>query len=141
MPLLDHFHPPLSVSRTWTAFYTHWAAALHDELNRVLPARFLAEMVVRTGPYVVGALGHWRQERPSAAEGTGTASTANSTWAPPAATQTVSLRLPDEIEVQVYDLEEASRLLAAVVLVSPSNKENAAERQLFAGKCVDYLHL
>ena len=37
MPLLDHFHPPLSVRRPWESFHTTWAAALADHLNRELP--------------------------------------------------------------------------------------------------------
>src|SRR5258708_4451885 len=34
MPLLDHFHPPLSLTRHWESIYAQWAASLPDSLNR-----------------------------------------------------------------------------------------------------------
>ena len=47
MPLLDHFHPPLSEQRHWESFHGHWAAALSDALNAgLLPAGYFAEMQV-----------------------------------------------------------------------------------------------
>ena len=30
MPLLDHFHPPVSERRSWEGFHGLWAAALDD---------------------------------------------------------------------------------------------------------------
>ena len=33
MPLLDHFHPPLSEVRHWEAFHTRLATAISDYLN------------------------------------------------------------------------------------------------------------
>ena len=30
MPLLDHFHPPLSERRHWEAFHSRWAGAIAD---------------------------------------------------------------------------------------------------------------
>ena len=28
MPLLDHFHPPLSLTHSWESFHARWAVAL-----------------------------------------------------------------------------------------------------------------
>ena len=34
MPLLDHFHPPISDRHSWEGFQGMWAAALVEKLNR-----------------------------------------------------------------------------------------------------------
>ena len=34
MPLLDHFHPPLSERRPWESFHSTWCGSLADYLNR-----------------------------------------------------------------------------------------------------------
>ena len=50
MPLLDHFHPPLSEERHWEAFHSKWANVLVDELNdTLLPAGYFAEPHVHMG--------------------------------------------------------------------------------------------
>ena len=43
MPLLDHFHPPLSLERHWESFHAAWAGSLADALNRRLPGGYFAE--------------------------------------------------------------------------------------------------
>ena len=43
MPLLDHFHPPLSLERRWESFHAAWSGSLADALNRTLPAGYFAE--------------------------------------------------------------------------------------------------
>src|SRR4029450_10379924 len=44
MPLLDHFHPPLSTQRHWESFHTTWATAIADALNEDwLPEGYFAE--------------------------------------------------------------------------------------------------
>src|SRR5258708_29592508 len=47
MPLLDHFHPPVSERRSWEGFHGLWAAALVEKLNRdILADEFFADMQV-----------------------------------------------------------------------------------------------
>ncbi len=139
MPLLDHFHAPLEGIHSWEGFHARWASALSDELNRILPPRFLAEPLVHAGTRVAGDVVKWELLRDPAAEGNGAGGVAVQTWAPPAVTQTVLLSFPDEIAVPVYDLDDDRRLLAVIELVSPSNKHDDAERRSFAGKCAAYL--
>lgn len=44
MPLLDHFHPPLTPKRHWESFHSAWAGAIADVLNRdLLPPEYFAE--------------------------------------------------------------------------------------------------
>jgi Protein of unknown function (DUF4058) len=41
----------------------------------------------------------------------------------------------DEYEVRVYDTESGSRLVAAIEIVSPSNKDRPESRRVFVAKC------
>ena len=34
MPLLDHFHPPLSVERPWEGMHSTWASTIATQLNQ-----------------------------------------------------------------------------------------------------------
>src|SRR5207302_6918246 len=52
MPLLDHFHPPLSLERRWESFHAAWTGSLADDLNRRLPAGYFAEEQTHAGPGV-----------------------------------------------------------------------------------------
>jgi hypothetical protein len=49
MPLLDHFHPPLSARRHWHSFLNSWATYLSSQLNTLLPAGYFAEANVQYG--------------------------------------------------------------------------------------------
>ena len=50
MPLLDHFHPPVSERRSWEGFHGLWAAAIVEKLNRdVLAEEYFADMHVHIG--------------------------------------------------------------------------------------------
>src|SRR5579883_788083 len=49
MPLLDHFHPPLSERRHWHSFHNSWATYLSSQLNSLLPAGYFAEANVQFG--------------------------------------------------------------------------------------------
>jgi hypothetical protein len=139
MPLLDHFHSPVYPHHSWEAFHARWAGALSDELNRILPPRFLAEALVHTGTLVSGDVVEWELHHDPSVQGNGAGGVAVQTWAPPAVALTVPLSFPDEIEVMVYDLHDDRRLLAVIELISPSNKHDEAERRSFAGKCAAYL--
>lgn len=143
MPLLDHFHPPVSERRSWEGFHGLWAAALVEKLNRdVLAGEYFADMQVHVGSPVevdVATL-----EETGGAAGAGTVAPTSqkgmdSGWAPPAARWVVPTLFPDEIEVQVFATVTGATLVAAIELVSPSNKGRPEACQAFAAKCVAYL--
>ena len=138
MPLLDHFHPPVSERRSWEGFHGLWAAALVEKLNRdVLADEFYADMQVHIGSQVEGeiaTLDESKVERGSAA----TATLAR-TWAPPATSLIVPIVFPDDIEVQVFATTTGATLVGAIELVSPGNKDRPETRRAFAAKCVSYL--
>ena len=49
MPILDHFHPPLSVRRHWDSFHATWTVCLGDALTAVLPETYLVEVQTQAG--------------------------------------------------------------------------------------------
>src|SRR5579871_4116483 len=138
MPLLDHFHPPLAPLHSWESFHGRWANAIADALDRTLPGRFFAEVQVHWGSQIEADVAEF--EWSAAQEGANGAGggVGVQTWAPPAATQTVSIDFPDEVEVHVFDLRGGGKRLAGVIeLISPGNRDTPENRRTFAGKCVD----
>ena len=96
MPLLDHFHPPLSSMHSWEPFQNRWANAIADMLDRTLPSRFFAEVQVHVGNQVEADVAEFDTAPAGTGNGAG-GGVAVQTWAPPAATQTVSIVFPDDI--------------------------------------------
>lgn len=140
MPLLDHFHPPLSERRIWGAFRARWASAIADDLNEQgLPEHLFAEPTVQIGGQVrvdVATFDEGLAPAGHDAKATGTlapvAQTSAPAWVMPAV-------FPDAFEVQVISTEGGPRLVAAIELVSPSNKDRPQTRRAFAVKCANYL--
>src|SRR5665213_3746390 len=66
----------------------------------------------------------------------GSGGVAVAAWAPPKPTLTLEAELPDqdEYEVRIYDARRERRLVAAIEIVSPSNKDRPASRQAFVTK-------
>src|SRR5579884_3129736 len=50
-----------------------------------------------------------------------------------------SLPALDEYEVRVYDSENGRRLVAAVEIINPANKDRPEHRRAFVGKCISLL--
>jgi hypothetical protein len=137
MPLLDHFKPPLSKRRHWQGLHNAWAGALRDQLNGVLPPRYFAEAQIRVSSRVGVDVGSFEEESSAATSTNGGVAV----WAPPRPTHrtTRNFSHPDLCEIQVFIDQEGPQLVAAVELVSPSNKDRPAERHQFAIKCASYL--
>lgn len=137
MPPLGPFHPPLSRRRHWENLHSTWANALRDQLNDVLPPRYFAEVQITLSKQVEIDVATFEEDQAGAAEAGGVA-----VWAPPHPPQTALLSAApaDVFEVQVLTDEEGPRLVAAVELVSPSNKDRPGHRHVFAVQCTSYLH-
>ena len=79
----------------------------------------------------------------SAAAKTGEANggVATAVWAPPRPTLDLAVDLPeqDEYEVRVYDTQRHRRLVAAVEIISPANKDRPEHRRTFVAKCAALL--
>jgi hypothetical protein len=143
MPLLDHFHPPLSTERRWESFHSSWATRLADALTeRWLPPNYIAEEHAHLGPSVEIAVGTFEQETlaTTAVQGGAVATVGRKVWTPPAADGTLAAAFPETFEVRVLSTDTGPKLVAAIELISPGNKDRASERKAFAIKCASYLY-
>ncbi|MCI0377508.1 MAG: DUF4058 family protein [Gemmataceae bacterium] len=137
MPLLDHFHAPLFPQRSWESFHSRWANSIADYLQGILPDRYFAEVQIHLGSLVEADVAEF-EKTVEAANGPPIA-TAVQAWAPPAAPLVLPAIFPDDLEVHVKDSFDDARLVAAVELVSPRNKDRADSRRAFAVKLAAYL--
>lgn len=102
MPLLDHFHPPVSQRRSWEGFHGLWAAALVEKLNRdILGDEFFADMQVHIGSQVEVDVATLDEHATKTQSAVATATLAP-VWSPPATNLIVPTVFPDEVEVQVF---------------------------------------
>jgi hypothetical protein len=140
VPLLDHFHPPLSPRRHWESFHVNWAGAIADTLNEsLLPEGYFAEEHAQLGPWVEIDVATFSDSESSGARAGGAATLLSRAWAPPATAMVIPAAFSDAFEVLVFEDEGGTRLVAAIELVSPGNKDRARHRQAFAIKCASYL--
>jgi hypothetical protein len=144
MPLRDHFRPPLDDLRHWEGFHATWPVMIVAQLRRKLPSRYYAEPRVHPGSSAeIGvATFHGEGEDAGAGDrGNGNGGAATAVWAPPRPTLAVATDLPnqDVYQVRVYEEKRHSRLVAAVEIVSPANKDRREHRQAFVAKCAGLL--
>ena len=141
MPLRDHFRPPISRIASWEAVHGGWPMMIAQSLNGKLPARFVAHPNVHLGMSAeIDVSAYEKDELPewSSEPGNGVA-TAVATAAPPTLDVATDLPAQDEYEVRVFDVKRDMRLVAAVELVSPANKDRPEHRQAFVAKCLALL--
>src|ERR1700746_2681822 len=109
MPLLDHFHPPLSERRHRHSFHNSWATYLSSQLNALLPEGYFAEANVQFGVEIDVATLEGGGARPLEAG-----------WPRPPPQGSLPLELSGAvIEVSVFSRMGGPVLAGAVELVSP----------------------
>lgn len=128
----------------WEGFHGQWPAVIIQHLNKKLPTRYMAAPRVHLGVFVEIDVATFDTEEASgqAAEtGQGNGGVATAVWAPAQPSLTVETELLDlaEYEVRVYDTRHGRRLVAAVEIVSPANKDRPEHRRLFVAKCAALL--
>jgi hypothetical protein len=143
MPLRDHFRPPLADQRSWEGFHGGWPMMIVQALGRNLPRRYVAEPQVHLGPSIeidVATYGEDGADRTAEGE-RDDGGVATAVWAPPRPTLAIATDLGDldEYEVQVYDTRRGRRLVAAIEIVSPANKDRPEHRRAFVAKCAALL--
>lgn len=143
MPLRDHFQPPLNHRRSWDELHGQWPGMIVQTLNTNLPPQYAASPTVHLGGSVEIDVGTFEYDVPSGpvgptSNGGGIATALGATTQP---TLSVETAFPDvdEYEVRVYDVERGRQLVAAVEVVSPSNKDRPESRRAFVAKCVALL--
>jgi hypothetical protein len=138
MPLRDHFHPPLDDRTSWEGLHGGWPAMIVQRLNPILPRRYVAGPRVHLGTEVEIDRVTFEEDEADIPVLVGGNSTTCQPGAPSLAVET-DLASSDEYEVLVYDTECGRRLVAAVEIVSPSNKDRPGPRVAFIGKCLELL--
>lgn len=134
MPLRDHFHSPLNDQMSWDGLYGGWPALIVQRLNRILPERFVSGPRVHLLPNTeldVATFEPGTPDLPTPQGGNGTA------WQPsqPSVAVETDLLNTDDYEVRIYDVERGRQLVAAIEIVSPSNKDRPESRHVFVAKC------
>jgi hypothetical protein len=121
MPLRDHFRPPTSKIASWEAVHGQWPAMIVLSLNPKLPRRYVAHPRVHLGSFAEIDVSAYERDA--------------------GVSEAIPTDLPaqDEYEVRVYDIDRDQRLVAAVELVSPANKDRPEHRRAFVAKCAALL--
>jgi len=145
MPLRDHFRPPVSKRSSWEGFHGGWPMRIVEELAPRLPDGFVAEPRVHLGSYyeidVCTFEQHEEGERVSGSARESNVGIRAAPQALPMPTLTLDAEFPEQYayEVLIFDLERDRRLVAAVEIVSPADKDRPESRQLFVAKCFNLL--
>jgi hypothetical protein len=138
MALLDHFHPPLSVSHPWKGFHSAWANAITNQLNSILPEGYYAIPEVPLGDQIEIDVASFEQPGNGVAAAGGTTA---AVWAPPRPrlSATVDFERVQCVEIHIFEDSGGPQLRGAIELVSPANKDRPRSRLTFAAKCAGYL--
>ncbi len=142
MPLRDHFRPPLDDIASWEELHGAWPAMIVMALNPKLPPRYVAAPRVHLGASMeIDVSADDKDETASFGRTPGGGAVATATWAPPRPTFDVATDLPDQdtYEVRIYDTKRHRRLVAAVAIVSPANKDRPENRRAFVTRCAALL--
>jgi hypothetical protein len=139
MPLRDHFRPPLDQISSWEELHGQWPAVIVQQLRTTLPPGYVAGPKVHAGAQVeIDVATYERMDDPTvfaAGEQAGGVATAAWVATPPVVSVETELPEYDEYEVRVYDTRQGRRLVAAIEIVSPANKDRPEKRNAFVGKC------
>ncbi len=136
MPLLDHFHPPLSDRRHWESFHSLWAGTITERSNASLPNEYFAESQTHAGTRFEIDVATFSDDDDA---GGGLATPTRTQTALSAPTPVLPAIFPPEFAVNVFESSGGPNSVAAIELVSPANKDRPESRQAFAIKCAAYL--
>ena len=138
MPLRDHFRPPVDLKHSWDELHGMWPGEIVRHLFTRLPAGYVAAPGIHlVSPFEIDVSTYEEDEPLSSSattEGNGGVAVATGIQPPP--TLTIETELPDqeEYEVRIYDQERGRTLVAAIEILSPSNKDRPLRRRAFVAK-------
>lgn len=140
MALRDHFRSPLDDVHSWDELHGMWPAVIVQKLLEVLPEPYFAAPGVHLGTLYEVDVATYREPVPETDRG-GNGAGSVALYAPPQPTLTLEPRLPqqDVYEVRIYDSRRHRRLVAAIEIISPSNKDRPASRSTFVAKVATLL--
>lgn len=139
MPLRDHFRPPLDNKRSWDELHGGLPMVISQYLNRIMPEPYFAGPGVHLGAsFEVDVATFQEPEYDPENESDGGLAVAA---APPKTSFLFEPRIEDQdiYEVRVYRDQRDRRLVAAIEIVSPSNKDRDDNRVKFIAKCSQLL--
>jgi hypothetical protein len=145
MPLRDHFRPPLDLRHSWEELHGGWPMVIVQQLRSQLPAGYEAAPSVHLGAMVEVDVATYERDDDSPSvdfsDDVGGGGTATAVSAPALPSLDIETDFPDcdEYEVRIYDARRERKLVAAIELVSPSNKDRQEHRNAFVGKCAAML--
>jgi hypothetical protein len=146
MPLRDRFRPPVSLRKPWEGFHHHWASMIVHRLNGgILSERFESEPKSHRGSQIEIDVATYEEDRTPTLFGTngheGGVATQAQVYAPPAPPLEAKVVMADAdtFEVSIFKQDGGWKLVAAIELVSPANKDRSSHRRAFATKVASYL--
>lgn len=137
MPLRDHFRSPVNDKHSWDELHGMWPAMLVRQLFDILPVGYVSAPIVHLGKMFEINVSTDEVDEPIVIEPTTDSGDGGvATVAPPEPTLTLETDLceQDEYEVRVYDAERGRQLVAAIEIVSPSNKDRPDNLGAFVAK-------
>jgi Protein of unknown function (DUF4058) len=140
MPLLDHFRD-IYAPVEWPSVHSAWSGEIMRRLNsHWLGPEFIAleRKTVAEHSEIDIATYEKFPSRTAVPVGNGPAVATLPTWTVTSPALSYPAEFPELNEIQVVT-QGAGRLVAAIELVSPGNKDRPAAREAFAAKCVDYI--
>ncbi len=143
MPLRDHFRPPLDLVTSWEGFHGQWPAVIVQQLRKQLPAGYVAEPRVHSRAQAEIDVAAFEKDdaSPWTTMTAGNGGVLTAAWAParPGLAVETTLSDYDEYAVLIFDTKRRRRLVAAIEIVSPANKDRPEHRNIFVAKCAALL--
>jgi hypothetical protein len=133
MPLRDHFHSPVADKHSWDEVHGGWPMMIVRDLFDILPAGYTASPNVHLGPMFEVDVSTFEEDS-GGRNAVDREDGAVATVPRPTLTLETDLSESDEYEVRIFDEERGRRLVAAIELVSPSNKDRPESRRAFLAK-------
>ncbi len=134
MPLRDHFRPPDMNLASWEEVHGLWPGIMAVRLNSILPPKYRSGVKIHLGTLVEVDTGAFELDGAREFDGGTDAALAWEAAAPTLLLDTDELT-PPEYEVRIYDESMGRRLVAAVEIVSPRNKDRPGSHGEFVSKC------
>ena len=141
MPLRDHFHPPLTRTSSYQEVHGGWPMVIVQQLGRLLPDNYVAGPHVQVGTQIEVDVNSFEREKTTMTARVADSNLATEVYAPPKPTLEIQTELGDfdQYEVRIYDSQRNRRLVAAIELISPANKDRPETRNQFTAKCASLL--
>lgn len=141
MPLRDHFRSPVNDTHSWDEVLGQWPGEIVRHLTTILPAGFRAAPKVHLGTsFEVDVSTYDLDSRnPDTNADSGESGPGTLTALSPTLTVEADLSEQDEYEVRIYDAVRGRQLVAAIEIVSPSNKDRPDTSELFVVKVASLL--